>query len=357
MILTIELVIYLVIVLSIGVVFLIMSMTRLKSIPYLYANARLSARSRSLLHENKLRNIAESKNLTEFVGSIADTGYFPNIDKKEDLNNIHNAIEKTFYNEVSELFSMSPKQVKPLIESYLVFTESKILKTLYKKRFKKEIINPEDFPVLGVFNRTMLEKVASSESLSDFKVIFANTVYGVVLEKEYGNTLEFENALDLFILEKFTKDISSTKIYDKKIIIDLLNAKYEMSNFLLIIKSITRGEDFKMREKFINLNMTKYAKGTTLEEFVELCKSSRFAKPLSLALEKYKSDGSLFHFEIEMNKYNKHIIDRNDISHYQGSFPIFSYLAKKEYEKNNLFAISKGIDAGFKAKDIMEMLV
>lgn len=353
-----EIVIYAIIVFGIVVLFFILSVTRLKVMPYLYSNARLSARSKYMLSENKLRTISESKNLVDFSGNLTDTDYANNITDKNNLNQIHKSIDKTFYLELKEIIQMSPKQAKPLIDLYLVFTESEILKKIYRKRTQGKKINADDYPKVGIFTQSMLDKISNSESLADLKVILSRSIYSEVFKKEYEDILQFEQSLDKHVLDLYSEELKKAKIYDKNIIINLLNTKYQINNVLLILKSIARGENQQKRLVFVkNTPFENLAKTETIEEFIENSKNTIFKDVLQKAFEDFKHDKSLYHFEIEMYRFYRKLLEKNDIMHYQGSFPLFSYLAKKEFEKRNLYAISKGLDAGFNSKDIMEMII
>ena len=70
-----------------------------------------------------------------------------------------------------------------------------------------------------------------------------------------------------------------------------------------------------------------------------------------------KKDKSLMHFEHELLKFYKELIEGQELAHTLGPYPLFSFLIKKEIEKRNMFVLSRGIDAKFSPEKIKEMVV
>ena len=158
------------------VLFYLLIRNSLRVMPYLYTNARLSARSNRFIKQARLKSISESKDLTAFCQSITDSDYSSNILQKNDLNDIHSGIEKTYIGTLIDLKQMGPKKIDPLYDSFLMFNEACIIKMIFKKKFLEKTISPDQIPIYGVFTQLRTEKIIKA-TIPDLKVIFSGKIY------------------------------------------------------------------------------------------------------------------------------------------------------------------------------------
>jgi vacuolar-type H+-ATPase subunit C/Vma6 len=106
---------------------------------------------------------------------------------------------------------------------------------------------------------------------------------------------------------------------------------------------------FKRRQKLI--------KAESLETFVQDCKGLPYYEPLSQALEKYKQDKQLSHFEHHLNRFFKKSMLEEQSFHQQGPYPLFAFFLKKELEMKNLITISKGVSSKMPPEKIKRLLI
>ena len=93
---------------------------------FLYANARIQARS-NYMASGILSNLIEAKSLSEFRSLLKDTHYGEELEKsKDDLRDIHIVLEKEFINSFTDLVKLSPEKSKQLFNAYMIFYETKI---------------------------------------------------------------------------------------------------------------------------------------------------------------------------------------------------------------------------------------
>ena len=335
--------------------------------PFLYANARLQAKTTYLLMDNKMQSLAESKSLAEFQNALTDTDYAQFIEKTSKVKDIHLGIEKGFVFAVEELKKMTPNSIDPVFDAYLNFWEAKIIKTFYREKFTQSIDTNVDtelvFPV-GKIDSFIISKLKEAKTIADLKVVMSQTNYKNVFEQDFENLEEFEVALDNFIYKNFVKTVNETKIHDKKLILEIMNRKFDILNLLVIIKTIARELPTEKRHNLLIKNESVLAQKTkelvqtqSIEELVGQTKGTIYFDVLQEALEEYKKDDSLNHFEQKLLVFYKEFVLNQELNHFQGPFPLFSYLVKKEAETRNLLTISKGIDAGFSTAQIKELIL
>jgi len=337
--------------------------------PFLYSNARIQARSTGLITDKKLAELSESKSLRDFENQLSDfeySNYIEELDSadREDLTSLHIVLEKAFMDSVEELIKLSPKKTKPLFNAYMMFSESKIIKTIYRVKFLNKKLNEKlVFPV-GNINEILLKHLLEAETVADMEVIFAPTNYNNLFSKKYESIEEFEIALDTFVLRNFIDTATKTKMFDAAYIVNIINKKIDVMNLVALLKFRIRGMVKEQQKKLLIDNKTtltqrfkKLIEAKTLNDFVEVCKGLAYYMPLTKALELYGKTDSYMEFELELLRFYKKFVVDNDLYHTLGPYPLFSYLTKKQFELRNLFIVSKGIEAGLKHEKIKEMII
>lgn len=332
---------------------------------FLYANARIQARTNYMVSKKLLSELIEAKSLKEFKSLLRETTYGECIEKsRDDLKSFHVALEKGSISAIIELIELSPKKSKELFDAYLMFFESKILKLIYKAKFMGVKADEDLVYPIGNIDNSMLKHLLDAETISDIKVVMGPTKYNKIFEKEYLNLEEFEVETDKFVFKNFVDVIDKTKMYDGKYIIDILNKKIDILNIIALLKFRVRGtEKERQRVLLIDNNSELCSRfdnminSGELGDFVGCFKGTTYFGAMKKAFESYEKDKSLLYFETELFRFFRKFVEDNDLGHTLGPYPLFSYLIKRELELRNLFVISKGIDANFSVEKIRGMVI
>ncbi len=332
---------------------------------FLYANARIQARSNYMVSDQLLWELTESKSLKEFRSLLRDTELGEELERSsEDLRSFHKALEKGFLRSVLELVDLSPVESKPLLKAYLMFLESKVLKIIYGAMLMNAKIDESLVYPIGNITEGRLRHLLDAESIADIGVVMTPTPYSEVFEKRYSSLEEFEVAIDEFVFRNFSSVIDKARMYDGKYIIDIFHKKIDLLNILALLKFRIRNIEKDSQKGLLVDNKSKVCQmfddlieSEDLNEFVSKFKGLPYHDPLAKALAKYEKEGSLFHFENELYQFFKSYVVGEEKGHTLGPYPLISYLIKKELEQRNLFVISRGIDAGFPPDRIKEMIV
>jgi vacuolar-type H+-ATPase subunit C/Vma6 len=323
---------------------------------FLYSNARLVAKPSI----DSFEDLISSNSLREFKTSLNNTGYIKDLEQVDNtLRSVHTGLEKAFNGVVAEVIELSPEKTKPILDAYLHFYETKVLKAIYRAKLANVEITKDLIRPIGIIDQTMLDNLYSTETIADIAVVMGSTIYSGLF-KEYATLEEFEKTLDQFVLDEFVKVLATIKMYDSAIILELLNRKVDMMNILTIMKLRIRGvkEGFFINNKtLVCQRSSALLEAESMEKFIELLDNTPYHQPMQQALEKYDKDNSLSHFENELFRAYKKLVISGDLGHTLGPYPLFSYLIKKEFELRNLFVISRGIDADFSKDKIKEMII
>jgi len=332
---------------------------------FIYANARIQARSSYMITKNILSELIEAKSLKEFRSLLRETIYGEELEKSDDrLRSFHSAIELSFINASQELVDMCPKNLKKLFGSYFMFFEAKILKIIYRTKLMKATIGKNMVYAIGQIDNSLLKHLMSTETVADMGVVMRPTPYAKIFENKYSNLEEFEARIDEFVLNKFIESIKKIKIHDGKAIVNVLNKKIDILNILALLKFRIRKIEKEKQKDLLVKNNTKLSSkfdklidAETLKSFVEGAKGTIYYDVLAKAFEEYEKDKSLVHFENELYRFYKNSIIKDELKYTLGPYPLFSYLIKMELEQRNLFIISTGIDKGITAEQIKRMII
>ncbi len=335
-------------------------------VPFLYANAKIMARSNYLLDDSKQRNLMQAKSLRDLGTRVQSSLLMPGIEGKTTLREFHSALEKSFIASVKELREMSPNKIHKMFDSYLLFWEAKMLKTFYRALFFEQKEQLDSTLVFGVgsIDSMMRQRLREAKSIADLGQVMSNTVFAEAFKKQHETIEGAETAIDNCVFKNFVKNIKKSKLHDGKYIIEAINIRFDILNLLMLLKAKNRKtEAGKIKELLIKNDSPLFKrfdeliKAESLDKLVELCADLIYGKVLEQSLAAHKKDQQLSHFEIGLWRFYKKLIQRQDSIRLQGPFPVFSYLTKKEFELRNLVVISTGVNAGYTQQQMEELIV
>ncbi len=332
---------------------------------FLYADARVHARTKFMVSDSLLQELTEAKSLNEFRSLLRETSYAEKLESAdENLKSFHLALEQSLVESLLELLELSPKKAKPLLGAYLMFFESKILKLFYRARFVGAGVDSDIVFPIGNINNILLKHLLETKTIKDIAIVMDGTIYSQVFKKEYKSLEEFEVTLEQFVFNNFVETIRKTRMYDGIFIIDIMNKKIDIANILALLRFRIRNIEKERQKSLLVYNNSELCLkfneligSKDIKEFVNRLKGLPYYDSMVRAYEKYEKDKNLVNFETELFRYFKSFIIENELGHTLGPYPLFSYLIKKELELRNLFVISRGIDAKFDAEKIRELIV
>lgn len=334
--------------------------------PFLYANARIQAGSSRWISSNRMKELAELKSLDELENALRESDYGEELEKakKNDLRDMHAAIERGFGRSLEELRETSPDKFKRIADAYIMFLEANVLQTIYRAKFFGNRLDEGLVFSIGNISPIVLKHLIETETVSDMGVVMSSTLYRGVFHKRYENVEDFDAAIEELVLNNFIETVKKTKMHEAEYINGIINKKVDILNLLALIKLRIRNIDKDKQLRYMVKNKTELAGrlkslifADTLHDFVEAAKGLPYHEALTKAMALYEKDESLFHFENELQRFFKSYASDLDMAHTLGPYPLMSCLIKKEIEKRNLFIVSKGIDSGFSADRIKEMVV
>jgi vacuolar-type H+-ATPase subunit C/Vma6 len=220
---------------------------------FLYANARITARTTYIMDKAKLSSLLDSKNLPELINNLKDTEYYPYLESidKTSMTQFNIALEKGLINSLNEIRNISPKHFKKIFDVYTKIYESKLIKTFFRSRFSKIKIERALLEPIGEINPILMKHLHDTKSIADIKLVLRDTEYKKLFEKEYKNIEEFDLELEKSVLNDIDDSLKEIKTFDKKILSEIFLKRREIKYILTLLKSRLRNkrlEDIEIKD-------------------------------------------------------------------------------------------------------------
>lgn len=333
--------------------------------PFLYANARIQARSVDLIKDDRFHAMTSASTLSELQSMLRDTSYGAALDKQEiaSVRDFHQAIETTFFDHVNELYELSPEKTKSVFKSYIRLYEAEVVKTIYRAARSETRVEGSLLTSIGELDDVMTKRLADVQSVSDLNVVLMETLYAPLFEKKHDSVEEFEVAVDSLVINSLIEELGETRIHEWKTITEILNTRVDILNLMALIKFKIRGIEKARQKALLVRNETRLSEllddlveSESPQESVSLTKGSRYHDPLKKALGEYEKDSNAIHFEVELQRYYKRFVVDDELNHVLGPYPLFSYLVKREAEKRNLITVSECVNARLKPEEVRGLI-
>lgn len=330
-----------------------------------------------LLSEAKLKRLAESKGLTEFVSELRETVYSDELSKSS-LPITSRKLERLFRENLIEtqikITRNSPEISAHFLRMMFIgrfeYENIKIiLKAVNNGLLSGEILNRlymsvEDF----LHNRRLFEDAAEAINLKSVVDIFRKTGYGPSLSiglkkyEETGSTKFFDFILDKTFYENAAeafdnlpkKEQKNASFYvsmetDGFTILTILRGKilnYDSSS----LRTIVPHNHFELSESLVEAALS----AENFESALNVLMKSRYGRFLVRA---ETPDETLELFE---KSERKAVLEHAKKNRIQETFAIgapIGFMVEKEAETYNLIALSLGIEYGWKSENLLENLL
>lgn len=329
---------------------------------FLYANARIAARSSYILDENKLNTLSASSSLPHLIDQLKDTEYSSYLEPidKENIIEFSAMLEKSLINSIMDIREMSPKKFTGIFKIFAKYFEAKIIKTFFRSRFSNVAIGKALLSQIGLINPILMKHLEDSKTIADMGVVLRDTDYGILFEKEFTLIEEFDLEIEKKVNEDVDKIIIRMRIDDKKIIKQIFRQRAEIKNILALLKFKIRKNDSKVPQSLIkieNMEVQALIDAPDIKSFAEKFEKTEYNEAVRQGYAEFEKHGTYYGFERELLRHHYKFVKENELSHSIGPYPIIVYITKKEFEHRNLLIIAKGITSGLAAEKIKRMLV
>jgi vacuolar-type H+-ATPase subunit C/Vma6 len=178
---------------------------------------KIGVERRELLNDIEIKNLSESKNLSDFIAQLRGSEYQEQLSKLTapfTPKKLERAFNENLINTYIMIIKNLPKNIKPFFELYLerfqiehikMLIKTTLTKTSPEEKTSKIYLQVEDY----FHNRTIIEEATKASSLSNIVQAFKKTNYYPSLNEalkkyeETGATIHFDLLLDRQHFDKY----------------------------------------------------------------------------------------------------------------------------------------------------------
>lgn len=332
-----------------------------KYTPYSYPNARIRAMEAKLLNEQRFNELAESRNLQNFVANLEDTDY------KESLSNvseysveeIEKALDASLARTYELLFKMLPKRSRDFFKLLMEEWDVRNIANVVKAKFAGE--NASDYLIeLGpMFPR--IKAMAESKTMEEVLVILEGTPYEEPYQKLIMGSIDvktFETELYRIYYRKLLDYALSRNDDERTILTEFVRLRIDKLNIMTLLRAKVAGLSAEeIRPMLIPgglLKMDTLLHVDSLDMALAELDSTRYGEVIKEVREEAEKDLSTIEKAFE-----GYLIRR--IAELDRFYPLsiaapLAYVLKKEREVRKLRAIVKLIGDGIQPERIKELV-
>ena len=346
-------------------------MTYLYEPTYGYANARLKAMKTRLVGKQELYKMCALSSIPELVSTLEKT------EMKEDLvelsimyhgaDLIDRSLGRNLARTYSKVISMTPKQSMDIVLALTGKWDIHNIKTILLGKHlghDKKAIQMLIVPAVGMDERA-LSRLNSQPNVEETVFFLGGTEYLSVLMpkfEEYEKTKEINlltHELERYHFRRLRSTVQHRGM-EWDLIRDLICLEVDAKNILALMRHVKAGpESFDLEASFIRGGNVDLSLLSRLDgkKIVDICASVRKMVDLSKPLVEFEKDGSLAHFEVDLeNRIYLMGLKAFRLSTLSvGSIVGFLYL--KETESGNIRKITRGIEYNVDPERIKKTLV
>lgn len=337
-----------------------------------YSNARAKAMKSALLEKQVLEQMIEAGSMRDLLGVLEATTYRQDLGEPSlrysgaDL--VEFALGKHFVRDARKVLKFTPKEAVGTVMSVLEKWDVHNLKMLL---LGKHLGHPDEeiTPLLvpaGALTPDELRKMREQKDVESLVAILARTGYGQALApllEEYRKSKNIQpllDALEMQFYSSLSQKISGAQP-DEPAILGLVRAEIDAKNIMNILRGKRDGigDEAIMRYFIDGGNMARQAIKSLIAcgSIEELIGKVKGRYNLDSALEAYRADKSLVHFELELER---KLVERG-LSTLRlcilSPGAIVGYLYLKENEIRNIRKIVRAKEFGIPPEKLRESII
>lgn len=346
---------------------------RNRALIYGYSNARVKAMKTFLIPQSQIQEMIDVEGVGAVAGILERTAY------KEDLialslrhsgaDLVELALGRNFARTCRKLIRITPADATSTLLGILERWDVHNLKTIILAKglgYSEEQITPFLVPS-GELTEAELKKILKKD-MSELVEYLKRTKYAPVADafEEYAEEVRGKNlapvlsALDSLYFRALPGMIGA-KDAEMATILSLVRAEVDMKNIMSILRAKKENLGEEAISKLVieggNLSMGELGKLIECRSIPEVIGKLRHAYNLGPALERYNADGSLTHFEIDL----ENRIAERGIKALRRSIlsagAIVGFLYLKEAEVKNIRKIVRAKEFKIPNEKLKEMLI
>ncbi|AFK21933.1 V-type ATP synthase subunit C [Pyrococcus sp. ST04] len=211
-----------------------------KYTPYSYPNARIRAMEARLLSDQRIEELAESKNLQNFVVNLEDSDYGERLTsiEKVNLKNIELALELSLVDLLELMVKIMPKRVKGFFELLLEEWDVRNISNIVKAKLSN--LPAQDYIIPAGRMYQKVKAMIEAKTMEELLVILEGTEYEEPLRKLLLKEISLEEfELELYRLhyQKLLNYATSRRGEEKTILLEFVRLLIDQKNISSVLRA------------------------------------------------------------------------------------------------------------------------
>jgi len=285
----------------------------------------------------------------------------------DDIYQIQQSLDDNLIKTIEMMKKDSSKKMKPFFDTYIEKLDIYLIKNAIKNKFRDKTINEKIIDKATLQStKTLLQEIKDVEKPNIVGILkdygFSKDILEL-LSKENIDYLEFDTAIDRYIIDKFqnvdvpykcdkAKQRFANTMIDVANVKNVLRAK-QLGYDVESIKKLFLGEGYEVAA----WKLKEISEADSVPQVISSLEGTSYYDSLKNAIEDYDKEGSVQVLENALDSHFLKLMENISTQNYVTIGPSLRFIVLKEYEIQNLKIIAKGVGEGLSSDIMKSMLI
>ncbi len=331
-----------------------------------YSNALYNSRINRFARRLYVNNLMGTSSFSEAVNFVSSAS--PRDFPLKNVTTMEGAEHELFTSllaNLEEAKKESPKMISPVLDTFIIRYENRMLKGLFRQRFHDGSDTGKIFPMGEVDSKT-IELMKNAETVTEMVDHVPRKELRGLLERCDRSTMGgIEHTLDRYYLVSMEKASRKVPRAIKAGMKEFLEVQIDMINLKNLLRMINAGVP-EARKKEYAFTEGKNVHGGVLEriceaesitEAVEAIGTTPYGPLFREVFKDYKATGRISLFELELDKFWINYVENFAMKMNTTVGPVIRYLTEREFEIRNIVSALRGLTIPGGKKIAEELMV
>ncbi|MFP4119219.1 MAG: V-type ATPase subunit [Candidatus Woesearchaeota archaeon] len=333
--------------------------------PYLYLSGLLSAREQGIRTRKELLSTTyETMESLQDAYSLKKAEHEENNESSSPMKTIDAILNRQFKETFEEIHELSPRPMKTILQTHMMFEEMLLLKLLYKRAWQIE--NSEECNLTsaeiktlpsGTIDSETIEQALKAETTVELSRAFNATRYERILKETPSDFQAFVKSLD----NLFSIALDETRLITKKPgykhLKLFLASIIDMHNLVLTMKRFDTSESFDLYEGG-TIPRQKMLIIQDVQELLEMLQKTSYAQTINTIIEQESSKAEIQQsILIGIRRHLMSFAKQESTMKFQHPIRVLSFILDKQSELMNIRMLALGIENGIAKKTLERYMV
>ena len=332
-----------------------------------YSNALYNSRINRFARRLYVNNLMGTSSFSEAVNfvSSASPRDFP-LKNVTTMEGAEHELFTSLLTNLEEAKKESPKMISPVLDTFIIRYENRMLKGLFRQRFHEGSSDAGKIFPVGEVDGKIIDNMRNAESVTEMVDYIPRKDLRNMLERCDRSTIGgVEHALDRFYLESMEKASAKVPRAIRAGMKEFLEVQIDMINLKNLLRMIKTGVPEERKKEYAftegkNVHggmLERICEAETIAEAVEAIGTTPYGPLFREVFKDYKTTGRISLFELELDKFWINYVENFAMKMNTTVGPVIRYLTEREFEIRNIVSVLRGLSIPGGKKIAGELMV